>query len=171
MQFQLAQAQDQAAIAQLHTQSWQENYRAILAQDYLQHRLAQEHQTLWSQRLACDDPSLLILIAMAEGKLAGFICVQAGQDPKLGHYVENLHIHPDFRRQGLGKALLQQAQCWLNDQDPAQGLYLHVLAGNPKAIAFYARLGAYQVENAIWDAPCGTQVPEFIYRWHAGTQI
>ncbi|MGB3850078.1 MAG: hypothetical protein WA958_08940 [Tunicatimonas sp.] len=42
---------DAEAIAQLHAQSWQQHYRGIMRDDYLDHSVREDRQAVWAERL------------------------------------------------------------------------------------------------------------------------
>ena len=52
VQFREADAQDAAAIAQLHAESWRSAYRGILSDDYLDNQVQSERASLWQSRFA-----------------------------------------------------------------------------------------------------------------------
>jgi len=69
-----------------------------------------------------------VRVARVQGRIAGFILRRATR-------VHALHVAPDMRGQGVGRALLSDAQA------RAGVLDLWVLQANRRARAFYARAG------------------------------
>lgn len=91
----------------------------------------------------CENPAFEVLIAEIEGAFAG-LCLTfpsfSTWRGEPGIYVQDLYVDETFRGQGLGEKLLQAAA----RRGKARGagyLRLSVDVTNPKAQAFYERLG------------------------------
>ena len=120
-------------LARLQIQSWQDAYRGILADDYLDHRVEPDLLARWAEiRPAGDD---LILVA-EQDRIMGFITVWCRPAP----FIDNLHVVPGQRSQGIGQRLMQAAAAQLIERGHVT-VHLWVAAGNHRAIAFYRRLG------------------------------
>jgi ribosomal protein S18 acetylase RimI-like enzyme len=171
MKFRQAQQSDMSAIAALHATSWQLNYQGILKADYLRDQALSDRTKLWQQRLAQPANNQYILLALDNDLICGFICVLTGQHPQYGSLIDNLHVAPNFKGQGLGTKLVRQGASWSLAQLPEAGLYLEVLAENTAAIGFYRSLGALPIQKNNWTAPCGSIVAEFIYSWQKPAQL
>lgn len=65
--------------------------------------------------------------------------VMVGFDGHRG-WVYYLAVHPDHRRRGLGKQMMEAAETWLRDL-AAPKIQLMVRSDNDEAIAFYEALG------------------------------
>ena len=127
-------------IADLQTESWRANYRAIFTDEFLDHRLAGILQDHWSAiRLGSHD---LVLVEGREDIL-GFIAVQARDGP----LVTNLHVRPPAQSQGIGRRLMIAAARRLID-DGYSSASLWVAETNGRAIDFYSRLGGRLTERA-----------------------
>ena len=74
-----------------------------------------------------------VCVRDSEGAVAGFIAVADGK-------VEMLFIHPDWRGQGFGRALLTYAV------ESLGATALDVNEQNPQAVGFYLRMG-FEVEG------------------------
>ncbi len=73
-------------------------------------------------------------VAVVEHRVAGFlVCRAVAGDER---EVLNLAVHPDFRRRGIARALLE-AECNSNVAD----YFLEVRASNKAARAFYSVMG------------------------------
>jgi GNAT superfamily N-acetyltransferase len=92
-------------------------------------------------------PAFGVLLAERGGEPAGYLLHAPGFDPDLGGRVlsvVDLFVRERFRGQGVGRALVGAAA------ERARARGLHALAwwvreANPRAIAFYERLGARSV--------------------------
>lgn len=144
-------------IAPLHAASWQASYRGIFKDDYLNHEVGAErlrHWQAWVPRLV--DCMGEIFLASIAGVPVGFLCIEIGPERALGAYVDNLHVLPAGRGQGVGKLLVAAAQAWALKQGEAQ-LYLRVYEDNLQARAFYAHEGWHAVAREMDDLPGGGQ--------------
>ena len=160
-----ATSEDAKQIAQLHTQSWRENYQGALTEEYLKYRADGEREAVWLKRFEQSPPNQLVLIGEWNHRFCGFICVFGNNHVKHGSVIDNLHVMSELKGSGIGTQLLKAAALWSEQNYPDLGLYLEVLACNPKAIGFYESLGAKFLQKACWDAPCGSKVDEFVYGW------
>ena len=96
---------DAGVIAQLHTRSWQSAYRGILSDDFLQGPLPENRRVLWHGRLAEPDRTdQIVLVDEQEGAIRGFACAYLEADPEWGCLLDNLHVVPDLKGQGVGTA-------------------------------------------------------------------
>lgn len=132
--------------------------RAAIPQDleaiaFLIHQLAiyekLEHQvtgnlTDLQNHLFGPDPKIEALIAEVDGKSVGFALFFTNYSTFLmqpGLYLEDLFILPDYRRQGIGKAMLKQLKALAQERGYGRFEW-SVLDWNESAIAFYQSLGA-----------------------------
>jgi ribosomal protein S18 acetylase RimI-like enzyme len=130
-----AERSDYPAIAALQIRSWRDVYRGVMPDDYLDHEIKADQQARWAElKPGADD---LVLLAEDEaGRLLGFATVWHQPDP----YVDNLHVEPALRSNGIGERLMRAVAGRLL----AMGydtVSLTVAAANPRAAAFYRRLG------------------------------
>lgn len=65
---------------------------------------------------------------------------------KRGIYLEDLFVEPEYRGQGIGKALLQRLAGIAKDEDCGR-MEWSVLTWNQPSIDFYHRLGAVTLED------------------------
>ena len=87
------------------------------------------------------NPLSLWLVAEDNGVLAGYV----GSQSVLGEAdMMNLAVKPDYRRRGIGEALVLALVDGLKAQE-VSSLTLEVRASNEPAIALYEKLGFYQV--------------------------
>jgi ribosomal protein S18 acetylase RimI-like enzyme len=135
---------DLPAIARLHATSWKVAYRGILRDAFLDHDLEGNRAQRWAGIFDRMAPRDRVLIAMLERSPAGFISgwTTAAMDcePGFDLHVDNLHVRPDLRGQGLGVALMQSLSKRQTPDGSVRG-YLWVLDGNEAAYRFYVRLG------------------------------
>ena len=94
----------------------------------------------------------VLFVAEHEGKVVGYVSVwrryvsdELDDPPDEVGYVSDLVVRPDARGQGIGRALLRQAETCVREAGVAT-LRLSVLAGNRGAIALYEEEGFAPVE-------------------------
>jgi len=145
---------DVAAIAAIHVASWRDAYVDILAAEYLNGPIEADRLAIWSERLREHSPSQLVDIACdPAGNAVGFVCGFRDFEPPWGSLIDNLHVLPGVRSQGLGERLLRGAARRLAATGPDSGLHLWVFEANVAAIRFYKRLGGSVVERDSSEMP------------------
>jgi len=94
------------------------------------------------RKLARDGDNLLVL--EEDNQLIGSVMV--GYEGHRG-WVNYLAVHPDHRRQGLGRLLMDEAERRLRDLGCAK-VNLQVRASNETAREFYRQIG-YTIDEAV----------------------
>lgn len=123
------------AIIDIHVESWRQNYRGILSDDFLDNDL---HKALCDRWSGTDiNAKGFVLIADTGGHIAGFIAVWTDQEMPA---IYNLHVRSGHQGQGIGKTLLRQAIKRLKEQQ-YNSCYLYVLESNTGARRLYKSLG------------------------------
>ncbi len=142
-------------IARLHSDSWLNTYRGILADTYLDGNLETERLRYWQQRVkalqAMQDQGEIFLVQVGK-QPAGFLCIEIGPEAEWGAYVDNLHVLPHWQGQGIGAQLLKCGAEWAKDRGAKQ-MYLWVLEKNADARHFYAREGWREAEHQRHEMP------------------
>jgi GNAT superfamily N-acetyltransferase len=144
-------------IAALHAASWRAAYRGIFTDAYLDYQVEADRLRHWQAHV----PELAdglgeIYLATVKAEPVGFVCIEISPEKELGAYVNNLHVLPHVRGQGVGKLLLEAAARWAQKHDAIQ-LYLYVYEDNLQARQFYAHEGWHAVAREIDDLPGGGQ--------------
>lgn len=94
---------------------------------------------------ALGGPSSTVLGAVADEQLLGAVMV--GHDGHRG-WVYYLAVRPEHRRHGVGRALMEAAESWLQGQGIPK-LQLMVRADNTAVTEFYQRLGYVDQQVAV----------------------
>ena len=139
----IAQAtpEDCRAIAEVHVLSWQHAYKGILPAEYLASLSIEQRETMWRESIAKEQPQ--VLVAKSEGEVLGFVAFGPSRDDGVSPNraeIWALYLAPSSWSRGLGRGL------WLASLERmvAQGfktVSLWVIAGNERAIRFYAAAG------------------------------
>jgi ribosomal-protein-alanine N-acetyltransferase len=98
----------------------------------------------WSEKSVASEltnPLSLWLVALDGDRVAGYVGSQSVLDQA---DMMNIAVHPDYRRQGIGRDLVLALSDALKEKG-IRGLMLEVRASNAPAIALYEQLGFIQV--------------------------
>lgn len=99
----------------------------------------------WSDRSLLvelqDDGRHLPLLALVDGEPAGFALVWSVADEM---HLVNFAVDPRFRRQGIGRALLEQVFAEARERD-LRRITLEVREGNEAARALYRQFGFVEI--------------------------
>lgn len=163
--YRIATREDARRIAQLHALSWQQNYKGILTDEYLDHQVRDDRMQVWQKRLANENTQQYILLAFDEQVLCGFACSFLDKDPTWGALLDNLHVFGDWKGKGIGAELMKRSAKWVHETDPASHFYLWVLEGNKGAIRFYKRMGGEIQDTLLDDLPGGSQANVLRFVW------
>lgn len=125
---------DYPAIAQLQIASWRDAYVDQLPKEYLGQPVVDDVTGRWTGRKLA--PKDILLVSEASGQINGFALILALTPA----YVDNLHVLPEMRGQGIGSKLLKSAARALITQG-RNSLCLTVITTNYAALGFYEALG------------------------------
>lgn len=156
---------DGPAIAALHFRMWRETYRDLAPEDAYQVLTEPVRVSRWQAMLAEEGFGHTILVAQAEGRLAGFGAAgPPSHDAFQGRAeVKFLYVDRAFKRQGIGRILLGALATEMMSFGQ-RAMALGVVVGNDPAIAFYEsmggrRVGAYTDPGPVWRSE------NFVYAW------
>ncbi len=150
----------------LHANSWRSAYRGILRDEFLDGALDENRRILWGSRLSDEtQENLLILVDEEAGQIRGFACAVIDADPKWGTLLDNLHVMPELKGQGLGRRLIAAIAAKILQNASKPVLHLWAYEKNQGARRFYERLGG--VATACEEEPAldGTRVNAVRYFW------
>lgn len=156
---------DTQAIARLHALSWEQNYRGEFSDHYLDHEVWEDRLKTWTARMENPSAEQYVIMAKEGDTLCGFACVYLRHDPVWGALLDNLHVLPSWKKNGIGRKLMQKAAEWVWHQDPTSKMYLWVLESNAGARKFYERIGGQLAEKTIMSNPGGGESPVLQYVW------
>jgi ribosomal protein S18 acetylase RimI-like enzyme len=165
MTYRKAKPNEAEAIATLHAQSWQVAYKGILSDAFLKDEVLDNRLKVWQNRFDNPPNNVFICVAAEENDLKGFVCVYGNDDEQWGSLIDNLHVLPNLKGQGIGKKLMQKAATWASKNYPNAGLYLWVYEENHAARQFYERMGGENVESEFYENPDGSSSYIIRYAW------
>lgn len=165
MHYREATLADAEAIANLHATSWRFAYRGVYSDEYLDGPVWEDRREVWTERLASPPANQFCVVAEDGGQLAGFACSFGESDEQWGALLDNLHVHPDRHRHGIGKRLVIETMKWSVRKYPGRGLFLWVLANNSRAQSFYESIGGTREDAKESPAPGGGTIVGLRYVW------
>ena len=163
----LRQAQffDHAAIAKLHAESWRQNYRGILSDEYLDNEVEKDRLDTWYRRLKSPGENQLVTMAILDETIAGFCCVFLNDDPVFGSLIDNLHVSINLQKSGIGKMLVKDCAKSICSKAGNKKMYLWVYESNKNARIAYERLGGTNFETTEKKNEDGTISKTCRYIW------
>ena len=158
---------DAPAIAAVHIAAWRSAYANILPSTYLATLSLARHTAMHHQAIATGRS---VLVARAENeRLVGFCTAGRPRTPNIAEgEVETLYVLDDYRDQGLGRGLLQQAAQTLATKG-CKTLFLWVLQDNPSRW-FYERLGGRPTATSPTQV-AGKTFTQTAYLWNPITTL
>jgi GNAT superfamily N-acetyltransferase len=165
IQLRSAQFSDYEPIARLHADNWKKNYRGMMSDDYLDHKVDTDRLLVWHDRLKDPNVKQIVTVAFAEGKLAGFCCTLLDDDPIFGSLIDNLHVCSSMQKSGIGKLLVKDAAANILAKSSSGSMYLWVYEANTNARAAYERLGGKNHETVLKESSDGSRARTCRYVW------
>lgn len=165
MRYRRATHDDVDAIAALHAESWRRHYRGVLDDAFLDGDVVADRRALWRDRFARPLPTYLTIVAEQAGVVVGFAHTVLDDDPTWGALVDNLHVAPHLKGQGVGTRLMAETARAVLGRSPTSGLYLWVFEQNTAAQAFYEARGGQRTGRDTYDPPGGGRAPVLRYAW------
>jgi GNAT superfamily N-acetyltransferase len=161
-----ASSQDAESVARLQAQSWRNTYRGMLPDEFLDRHVVADRLECWTARFASFAADrALVLKAVSDGTLLGYVCVLLDEEPEWGARLDNLHVTPESKGTGVGYALFQAAREWIARVSPGTAMHLWCVESNHVARRFYDRQGGAIVEAASRSFAGQPAVPELRYWW------
>jgi len=142
MTLRVATAADAEALGRIHVESWKVAYRGIMPDDVIARTDLAFRTRLWTDRLATREWPVFVI--ETGGELVAFCHMvpspDPGDDPKTVGHITSIHVLPQLRGRGHGRALLDRAFAEFRRRGYAE-VTLWVLERNASARHFYEGLG------------------------------
>ncbi|MCP1385283.1 GNAT family N-acetyltransferase [Runella salmonicolor] len=139
--YRIATPNDIETIANLHALSWQNSYRGMLSDDYLDNHVLADRIQVWTQKINEPPANQIIFVKEIDNIVVGFVCAYGSQTDEFGTFIDNLHVLPSFKGRGIGRDLMQEVSDWSLQHFNQPKLYLKVLEDNHSARFFYEKVG------------------------------
>ena len=165
LNYRIATQSDALNIAQLHTKSWQENYRGAFLDKFLDGELIENRKTVWEDRLKNPAQNQHVILAETENELCGFACIFIDDDPDFGTLLDNLHVASASKGQGVGTQLIKLVAQVTQQKSNSPKFYLWALEQNISARKFYESLGGIHQDTLLEEHPGGSFANACRYVW------
>lgn len=131
-----ARPDDAVAVAGVHVRSWQDGYRGLLPDEYLDSLRAEDRAARYD--FSGGSNGALTIVALDGHTVVGFATVgepfvEGGAG--IGE-LQALYVDTPYWRRGIGRALIEEARARLRSLGSTRA-QLWVLAGNARAMRFY----------------------------------
>jgi GNAT superfamily N-acetyltransferase len=172
MTIRTAASADANDIALLHAISWQNTYRGILRDEFLNGPVILDRRELWQARFVGIPPTnQMILVEESAGSIQGFACAYLDADPEWGTLLDNLHVAPSVKGKGLGRGLIADVARRVAEHRLCPRLHLWAYEQNSGARRFYERLGGEITACVAEEAPDGSLLNAIRYGWSDLSQL
>lgn len=165
IQIRKAQLGDELEIAKIHIQSWQEAYKKLIPQSYLDNLSNElnERTQMWSRILT--NPQRWAWVATVSNQIVGFILFGPPRDKDRDGFIElgAIYLLQSHKGMGIGFSLLTTGFEFMSSLGYKKS-YCWVLEGNP-TINFYKKSGAAFSGHIKTDEIGGQQFNELAYEW------
>jgi GNAT superfamily N-acetyltransferase len=157
-----ARPDDAAAIAEVHTRSWQGAYGNVFGAERLA-TISQSDRQAWWERCIRERLETVLVAEDDDGRIVAFAAVGANrEDPAQGELYA-LYALPESWGTGAGHSLIGEAVVALCDAGYAEAV-LWVLEANVRARGFYEREGWALDGGAKSEEWLGLMIDEVRYR-------
>jgi len=162
----LALADDAAAIAAVHVESWLETYPGMLPDRYLAAMDVRDYEDRWARTLQDPYHRSAVLVTEEDGRVVGFASCGRERDGDRRYEGELYAIYVLHAAQGHGhgRALVEASAAALALRGMTS-MVVWVLRENAPARGFYERLGGVYLRERPLDLGLGLSVPEVSYLW------
>ncbi len=157
---------DVEPIADIHVRTWQHAYRGLMPDPYLDQLSVSDRLALWTRVMERPPPRSTLLVAEANGAIAGFAMAGPSGDDAASETTAQLftiYVEPGRMGRGVGSALLHQMEQRLASAGFAEAT-LWVLTGNERGRGYYERHGWHPDRTTRREQLWGATVDEVPYR-------
>ena len=162
---------DESSIAKVHIRSWQEAYRGLLPQNYLDNLCAKlnERTQMWIN--AIKNPQRWTWVATIDNEIVGFIIFGPPRDQNRDGFIElgAIYLLEEYKNKKIGISLLMTGFNYFKSQGYDK-CYCWVLKGNP-TINFYEKTGALFSGQSKFDEIGGEKFQELAYDWSSMSKL
>jgi GNAT superfamily N-acetyltransferase len=160
-----ARFSDHTAIAKIHIESWQKNYRNILSDQFLDNEIEEDRLKFWQIRLHSAMPDQKTTVAVNNENIVGFSCLLLNFDALHGSLLDNLHVQQEFQNSGIGKLLIKNCARTILEKGDTLKMYLWVYEANRNARKVYEHLGGTHIYTVRKSNVDGTEANACKYVW------
>ena len=157
----IALPKDSSGIAFVHVATWQQTYRGILPNAYLDKLRPAQRESMWAQILTENKNS--VHVACEGDEVIGFASAGTSRDdPSVGE-IYAIYVHPERWNSGVGWRLFRTSCSEMRARN-FERMMLWVATENSRARAFYEREGMVSDGNIKNQSIGGCTLEEMRYR-------
>jgi GNAT superfamily N-acetyltransferase len=160
-----AKVTDAGGMAFVHVRSWQETYRGLIPDEFLDNLPVERRAQKWMTTLANPDETYhLTFVAETKGKVMGFANYgrERGGDSEYQGELYAIYLLEEHQGRGIGRSLMQNVGDGLLAMG-IESMLVWVLADNPTR-TFYERMGAFHMREKQIEI-AGVSLKEVAYGW------
>lgn len=156
---------DENQLAQVHIQSWQETYKGLVPQEYLDQLPSEIEDRIKMWKSILVNPQRWAWVAENSQGIVGFALFGPPRDPDKEGFIElgAIYLLASEKGKGIGFSLLSAGFNKMKDLGYRRS-YCWVLENNP-TIKFYERSGASYTGQVKKDEIGGRKLNELTYQW------
>ena len=149
-----ASEDDAAAVLNLYKSVTAEGRYTLLMLDEFKRTEEAERLSIAKDR---ERPGNLHVVAVVDGQIVGMARVRSGELKRTAHFadVDSVWVRSNWRRQGIGNALIDSIVHWAEANEGIEKLGLFVFSTTEAAIALYQRNGFIMEGRAPRDIKFG----------------
>lgn len=167
-----ATAEDAAAIARIHVESWQSTYAGILPDEVLLNLNSAQHEARWWRHvLGRFRRNHFVYVAeVADSGVVGFASAGPSRNSGLPYLAEvyTIYLRDDYHGRGIGRQLFASAVAGAQETR-GPSVIVWCLSQNPSRY-FYERLGGKLVARRPGKVG-GAKIEEFGYAWKDASEL
>jgi GNAT superfamily N-acetyltransferase len=156
---------DCAAVARVHVRSWQESFRGIVPQSFLDRMSVEKRAVAFEKRFPESEYRMFVAEEVERG-VVGFADFGEAREQVEGYEGElyAIYLLPEFQRRGVGRRLFNLGAEFLLSRG-RRSMYLLALEASPYR-TFYERLGGRVIGRTRIEIE-GVPFEELIYGWRS----
>ena len=158
-----ANIHDAEHIAKIHVAAWQQSYKGIISQTYLDEIPLQDRLDLRNKILSEHNPDSIHLLATINDQIVGF-CDAGPSFTKSNLFhgeIYAIYLLDEYKHFGIGSTLLKSTHAHLT-QKQLLPYIVWVLKKNIPACSFYEKHGGHKIDEEMVDIG-GVAHPEIAY--------
>ena len=156
---------DSLSIARVQVDSYLNSYAGIFPPSYFAHFSYEEQTGDWNTLIRTKDDGDVLMVAESDaGKISAYCLAKVQKDIHPGYDAEiiALHVHPEYRHQGIGRSLLLSMKEELQKR-ACQSVMLWTLQRNPIR-SWYEKAGGVLIGEKLHDVE-GWEIVDVAYGW------
>ncbi len=161
MQVRPAKPSDARALARVYVHTWQQTYRGLLPDNYLDAMTVGRSERTYLHRL---ESGIWCVVEAEDGRVAGFVSGGPSRNPEevYGGEIYELYLLKEYQGRGMGRRLVQ-ALARRFDRIGIYSMMVWVLARNPNR-RFYEKIDGIYLRSAIISF-AGLRLEAVAYGW------